>query len=96
MQCIFGGKYVCPSCRYVPTTKVYFFVLFPTSPTPVVSWIHSNVPLVELAGKREFSRNNTVLTINSVTSADSGQYVCRAQNERGIDEAEMTLGLGVF
>lgn len=56
-------------------------VMFPFSPTPVVSWVKRNgdVP----SGRASFLNFDKTLRITDVSEADAGEYRCNAKNQHG-------------
>ncbi|RZB39359.1 muscle M-line assembly protein unc-89-like [Asbolus verrucosus] len=62
-------------------------------PKPQIKWTHEGKP-IEAGGKYKFlyeDEESISLVIKDVQKEDEGKYLCTAENELGIDTAEMTL-----
>ena len=56
-------------------------------PSPQISWLLNGRQL-QKSGSLIFTDSNRTLTISSITTNQTGQWMCQAQNEAGLRESQ--------
>ncbi|KHN85071.1 Fibroblast growth factor receptor-like 1 [Toxocara canis] len=64
------------------------------NPLPHVTWLRNNKPIER--DEVTFDHSSSLLTLSNLQTSDSGEYVCRVENEHGSVEATFRVRVGDF
>ncbi|XP_071524649.1 peroxidasin homolog isoform X1 [Panulirus ornatus] len=80
-----------PDDKYAsPGTSIQFTCRADGVPPPIIAWFKDGQPIVPFGGLT-VSLRGISLGVQHVKPSDEGEYICRAQNPAGMQEASATL-----